>query len=181
MIKINLLVEKKKGKKKPRGPANFLIPIAIVSGVAVLLMSAVALLFVLQISQLKQQRDANKGALEKLAVKINEVKKFEQLNKDLEQRAAVIEMLKKNQAVPVMILDEVGSIMPEGIWLSSLAYKDNGVSLEGFAFTNIDIVSYIDNLKKSGSFSDVYLNESTEAEVEKVKVYKFKLNFRVKV
>lgn len=181
MIRINLLTEKKKGKKKPRGPANFLIPIAVVSGVAVLLMGGVTLLFNAQVSQLKQQRDANNDMMSKLAIKINEVKKFEQLNKDFEQRVNIIDMLKKNQSVPVMVLDEVGSIMPEGVWLNALAYKDNNVTLDGYAFTNIDIVAYIDNLKKLGNVSDVYLNESTEAEVEKVKVYKFKLNFKVRV
>ncbi len=116
-----------------------------------------------------------------LSKKIAEIKKFEKLNKELEQRSTLIETLRKNQAIPVRILDEVSSVIPEGVWLNSLAYKENGVSMEGFAFTNIDIVSYIDNLKRLGSVSDVYLEESRESEVEKVKVYKFKLSFKVRV
>jgi len=46
---------------------------------------------------------------------------------------------------------------------------------------NIDIVSYVENLKKSVNFTDVYLEESKQVEFEKVPVYKFKLNFKVKV
>lgn len=54
------------------------------------------------------------------------------------------------------------------------------MNLEGIAFTNDDIVAYIENLKRSGDMADVYLEESRESEIEKVKVYRFKLKFNVK-
>ncbi|MBI3592921.1 MAG: PilN domain-containing protein, partial [Nitrospirae bacterium] len=133
------------------------------------------------VSQLRAQSESNKTMIADLSKKINEVKKFEKLNKELELRAGLIETLRKNQSVPVRILDEVSNIIPEGVWLNSLAYKDNGVSLEGTAFSNIDIVSFVDNLKRSVNTMDVYLEETREADIEKVKVYRFKINFKVKV
>lgn len=180
MIRINLLAEKKK-KKKVRGPASFLVTIAIVSGAALIAMGLVTFLLSSSVSRLGTESESNKTKMTELNRKINEVKKYEKLNKEIEQRNALIETLRKNQAVPVRILDDVSTAMPEGIWLASMTYKDSGVGLEGYAFTNIDIISYVENLKKSVSFTDVYLEESKQVEFEKVQVYRFKLNFKVKV
>jgi hypothetical protein len=55
------------------------------------------------------------------------------------------------------------------------------VTLEGYAFTNEQIVLYAENLKRTARFSDVYLEESHQVEVENTLVYRFKLNFRVRV
>ncbi len=183
MIRINLLAEKKKKKKKIRitAPSNLFFAIVIANVAALLIAGLAAFALKHKVAQLNVQSESNKTAIAALSKKIGEIKKIEKLNKELEQRGNTIEILRKNQAVPVRLLDEVSSIIPEGVWLNSLAYRDMRVVLEGYAFTNIDIVAYIDNLKKSASFSDVYLEESREAEVEKVKVYKFKLNFKIKV
>jgi len=179
MIRINLLAEKK--KKKIKGPASFLVTIGIASGAAFLVMGLITFVLTSMASNLRKQSESNKAKLTELTRKINEVKKYEKLNKEIEQRNALIETLRKNQAVPVRILDNVSTAIPEGIWLASMTYKDNGVALEGYAFTNIDIVSYVENLKKSANLTDVYLEESKQVEVEKVQVYRFKLNFKVKV
>jgi type IV pilus assembly protein PilN len=180
MIKINLLTEKKK-KKRIRRPANILILTAAITAVTFVLASAAVFYLKSEVSKLKSKSETNKALIAELTKKINEVKRFEQLNKEIEQRNALIETLRKNQAVPVRILDDVSTVMPKGIWLASMTYKDNGVGLEGYAFTNIDIVSYIETLKKSVNFTDVYLEESKQVEFEKVQVYRFKLNFKVKV
>ncbi|MBT9139292.1 MAG: hypothetical protein DDT31_01876 [Syntrophomonadaceae bacterium] len=75
----------------------------------------------------------------------------------------------------------MSAAIPEGVWLSSMTYKENGVRLEGYAFTNIEIVTYVENLKRSENFIDIYLEESKQVEFEKVQVYRFNLNFKVKV
>ncbi|NTU43005.1 MAG: PilN domain-containing protein, partial [Nitrospirales bacterium] len=77
-------------------------------------------------------------------------------------------------------LEIVSSRLPAGVWLTSLSYKDNGVTLEGIAFTNNDIVSYVDNLKTTPDLTEVYLDESRQAEVASVSVYRFRLNFKVR-
>lgn len=98
----------------------------------------------------------------KLATKINEIKNLEQLNKMFGQRSMLIETLRKNQSIPVRVLDEVTMLVPDGVWLSSLVFKDNRISLEGNAFSNFDIVSLMDNLKRAADLSDAYLEESRE-------------------
>jgi type IV pilus assembly protein PilN len=134
-----------------------------------------------KVAQLREQGEANESVIGTLKKKIDEMNKFDKLNKELEQRSTLIEVLRKNQSVPVRVLDEVGQRIPDGVWLSALFFKDNTVRLEGTAFTNIDIVSFMDNLKRSADLADVYLEESREGEVDKVKVYRFKAHFKVKV
>jgi type IV pilus assembly protein PilN len=82
--------------------------------------------------------------------------------------------------VPVKILDEVSAIMPNGIWIQALSVAGDTVSLDGYGFTNTDIVAYVDNLKASKIFTEVYLQESKSTEIEKIPLYVFKLTFKVK-
>ncbi|MEW5744808.1 MAG: PilN domain-containing protein [Nitrospirota bacterium] len=180
MIRVNLLTEKRK-KKAKGGPAPFLVMLAAAVLVALLAAAAGIAIVTSKVASLNEQQAANTGVIADLSRKIDEIKRYEKLNKELEQKSGLIETLRKNQFIPVTMLDEVSGLVPEGLWLESLTCKDNGITLEGYAFTNIDIVAYVDNLKKSKAFSDVYLEESREAEIEKVKVYRFKMSFRVRV
>lgn len=180
MIRINVLTEKRK-KKVRKGPASFLALLAAATLAAVVVSGGAILFITSKVSTLNEQSAANKATIGDLSKKIDEIKRYEKLNKEIAQKSALIETLRKNQSVPVRILDEVSSLVPEGLWLDTLSYKDTGITLEGFAFTNIDIVAYVENLKKSKGFADVYLEESRESEIEKVKVYRFKMNFKVRV
>lgn len=181
MIKINLIPETgKKHRKKIKGPANFVLMFSVITVTTLVVMGAATLYVKSEVSKLKTQEEENNRKISSLKKDIDEVKKYEALIAELKQRGTIIEELRKNQAVPVKILDEVSSIAPEGVWLTALSYKGNNVNLEGIAFTNDDIVAYIENLKRSGDMADVYLEESRESEIEKVKVYRFKLKFNVK-
>lgn len=180
MIRINLLPEKKK-KKKIKGPANFAIQIAIVTVATLLAVGLATAWLKLRVSQLKTEIETNKATMADLTKKINEVKKYEQLNKEIQQKSSIIETLRKNQSVPVKILNDISMTLPSGVWLSSLVYKDEGIDLEGYAFTNFNVVNYVQNLKKLDNLTDVYLVESRESEIEKKRAYKFKIIFKVRV
>ncbi|MCC6347742.1 MAG: PilN domain-containing protein, partial [Nitrospirales bacterium] len=161
-------------------PSRFLVLLAVIVAGALLSMGLATVLLKTAVSRLREESGKNETTIVGLSKKINEIKKYERLNKELEQRSGIIEVLRKNQAVPVRILDEVSRVLAEGVWLSSLSYKDSAVALEGHAFTNSDLVAYVSSLKRLTSISDVYLEESREVEVETTRVYRFKLAFRVK-
>jgi len=180
MIKINLLAEKKT-KKKARRLTNFLTIVGAGTLGAMVITGVIIFLLKSEVSGLKAQREANKSLIADLSKKISEVERYERLNKEIGHRGAIIENLRKNQFVPVMILDKVSRAIPEGMWLTALIYREGIVTLEGHAFTNEQIVLYVENLKGTANFSDVYLEESRQVEVENVLVYKFKLDFRVRV
>lgn len=179
MIRINLLPVKRKKRAKP-------LPTFVVSTTLITVVTVCALVYLFyyynsSLRSTQEHFNSNKQKINELKNKIREVDNFEKLNNTIEQRTKIIEQLRKNQNVPVKILDELSRELPKGVWLRSLTVSGNNGSLEGFGFTNSDVVAYVDNLKGSKLLTDIYLQESRGIEMEKIPVYQFKLTFRVTV
>ena len=177
MIRVNLLPVKRKKKAKP-------IPTVIISAVLVTVVAlcVLAYLFFYYTSTLqstKNQFEANKQKIADLKNKIQEVENFERLNKTIEDRNKLIEQLRKNQKIPVMMLDELSRTLPKGVWLQSLSVSGQNGNIEGIGFTNTDVVAFVDNLKASKLLTDIFLQESKQAEIDKIPLYRFRLTFRV--
>jgi type IV pilus assembly protein PilN len=83
--------------------------------------------------------------------------------------------------MPVRLLDEANNLLPSGVWLDKMAVSGENVSMEGYAFANSDIVTYINNIKNSQIFTEVYLQESKSTTIENTPLYMFKLIFKIKV
>ncbi len=178
MIKINLLPVKKKRKAKP-------LPGFLLTGLAVFAISAAVAgylyYFVNSRVALRQAKIAdNDRRIEELAKKIKAVENYEKLNATFQNHKQIIEELGKNKTLPVKALDEISALLPPGIWFNSLDIKGQDLNVNGTGFTNSDVVNYVNNLKKSQMFTDVYLQESIQNQASGLPVYVFKLAFRVK-
>jgi type IV pilus assembly protein PilN len=178
MIKVNLIPARRKRKPKP-------VPAFVIASVLLLVFALVGFLsysYFLdsKIQDLQAQKAANARKLAELNEKIKEVKGFEALNRKFQQRKEIIERLTKNQSVPVKILDEMNKRLTDGIWLRSMSISGDRISVDGFGFTNSDIVSYVQNLKDSKLFQDVVLLETRRTGDKNVELYSFKLDMQVK-
>jgi type IV pilus assembly protein PilN len=111
---------------------------------------------------------------------LKEVKNVEEEERKVKEKIDVIRKLEANQTGPVRLLDEVSKLLPKGVGLTALSEKAGQVDIEGTAFTNNDLVSFVDNLKASPLFSDVFLLVSEQAKLEGVDIYKYKLQFKFK-
>lgn len=182
MIKVNLLEQKREQRQKKATP-KFLVHWAMITGGCFLLVALVYGGMEWHLSNLLDEKKRNEQEIASLKKKIEEAQQFEKLNKEIEQRVQVIKTLRKNQAAPVRLLDEMSSILTgvEGVWLTGLSYKGEDAALDGFSFTNEALVSFVDGLKKSPRISDVNLLESSRAAQEGVTVYKFKLNCKFRL
>jgi len=179
MIKVNLLPVKRKKKHKPI--PSFIVSMVIIVIVTIIVMANLAFFFNSRLSKKKALFKTNENKIVELKQKIKEVENFEQLNKTIEQRNGIIEQLRKNQSMPVRLLDEANNLLPSGVWLDKMAVSGENVSMEGYAFANSDIVTYIDNIKNSQTFTEVYLQESKSTTIENTPLYMFKLIFKIKV
>lgn len=177
MIRVNLLAVKRKKKAKPL--PSFVISMVLVTVVAGCVLAYLVFFYNSKLQSAKSRFDANTRKIAELKEKIKEVENFEKLNKTIDERNKIIEQLRKNQKIPVMMLDELSRNLPKGVWLSNMAVTASGGSLEGYGFTNSDVVAYVDNLKGSKLLIDIYLQESKQAEIEKIPLYHFKLTFKV--
>jgi Tfp pilus assembly protein PilN len=178
MIRINLLPS---GRRKA-----LILPTPIIYGiiatvVLVIIIATATFYLNRQISSIQTDIFAKEQRMNKLKEALVEVENYERNNKEFREKTAVIEQLKKNQIVPLRLLDEVSEMLSKGVWLTDLKDKGGVVTIDGYAYSNSDLVSYVQNLKESKYLADIMLVESRQDEIGRFSVYKFKLTFRVKV
>jgi type IV pilus assembly protein PilN len=177
MIRVNLLAVKRKKKAKPL--PSFVVSAVLITVVVCCALAYLVFYFSTKLRSAQQRFDANKTKIAELKDKVKEVDSFEKLNKTIDEKNKLIEQLRKNQNIPVRMLDEISRNLPKGVWLNNLTVSGSGGSLEGYGFTNSDVVAYVDNLKGSKMLTDVYLQESKQAEMDKIPLYQFRLTFKV--
>jgi type IV pilus assembly protein PilN len=178
MIRINLLPSKRK--------RALIIPPSVIYGavalVVLIIITVVMTLFLnKKISTTKNQIFAQEQRLKSLQSRLDEVKNYERDNEEYRKKTQIIEQLKKNQIAPLRLLDEVSEMLPKGVWLTELVDSGGIITINGFAHTNYDLVTYVQNLKGSQYIEDVTLVESRQKDIDNFSVYAFKLTFRVKV
>ena len=178
MIKVNLLPVKRKKKQKPL--PSFIVITILITVVVCIIMAYLTFFFNSRHAAKKDQVAANEKKITELKAMIKAVEDFEKRNKTFKERNDIIEQLSKNKSLPVKIMNEFSTLLPNGVWLQNMSVSAGSISLDGYAFTNSDIVSYVDNIKNSPMFHEVYLQESKSVEVEKAALYMFKLTCKLK-
>ena len=180
MIKINLLPTKKKPPKKVIDLQQ-----QVILAVLILVLVVIALGYYWKtqsdrIARLENEKVAAEKRIADQDNKLKEVKNVEEERKKVTERIEIIEKLKKNQAGPVRLLYVVSTALPKGVNISSLSETNNNVNIDGDAFTNEDVVRFIDNLKASPLLKDVMLLETNQSTQDKIDIYKYKLQFSYK-
>jgi type IV pilus assembly protein PilN len=178
MIRINLLPTKRKR-------ALIIPPPVIYGAVALVVLIIVTVILTLflnkQISTVQNKIFAQEQRFNSLQSRLEEVKNYERDNEEYRKKTKIIEQLKKNQIVPLRLLDEVSQMLPKGVWLSEMVDSGGIITINGHAHTNYDLVTYIQKLKGSKYIEDVTLVESRQKDIDNFSVYKFKLTFKIKV
>ncbi len=177
MIRINLLgvPKAKKGKRAAvaaggggEGP-NFLVVLLIVAALAAGGNYYYYWSLQRDANQLKQKLEEAKRQNQRLA----EIKaKYLELEKQkdiYERRVNVIHQLQANQSGPATLLTTIGDTVnrTDAVWLNSMKEEGNNIKLDGVAL-NIDAVaSLMRNLKATGYFKNVEIQESYQDDVVK--------------
>jgi type IV pilus assembly protein PilN len=180
MIKINLLPTKRKPPKKLTELQQQLILGVLLLTVTV---GGIAFFWMKLTSQAAELQDKVNTAIATAAdqkKKLEKVANVEDDRKRVLEKIGVIEQLKKNQSGPVKLLDKVSRALPKGVNLTALAENAGQVSADGTAFSNNEVVRFVDNLKADRFFSEVLLIESRQAKIDGLDLYQYKLQFRFK-
>jgi len=180
MIKINLLPTKRKPPKKITELQRQLV-----LGILLLMLSGIGFWYFWtqlnnRIETLQRDKAAAEARIHAQDNMLKEVKTVEEERKKVADKIGVIEQLKKNQGSLVRLLDELSKALPQGVNLKSLSEKSGQVDIDGTAFTNNDIVRFVDNLKASPYFTDVFLQESVQGVQEGIEIYTYKLQVTFK-
>ncbi len=179
MIRINLLPTKK--LRKQLGIKQELL----LSGLTFVFIIIILGLFWMwqskTIERLTFEKDQKQQKLDQIKKVVTEVEQFKKDKELYEQKINIIKDLEAQQSGPVHILDELSINVPDKLWFESMALKGNSLTLSGYAFANIAIVDFVNNLKRSPYFQNVQLLESKLSEKKDVRVYAFKLSTNVAV
>ena len=177
MIKINLLPTKKKAPKKVIDLQQQLF-----LAVLVIVLTMIVMWFFWKrqrdlIATLEKEKITAEARVHEQENMLKEVKNVEEERKKVSEKIDIIEKLKKNQAGPVRLLDELSKALPKGVNIVSLTESNNNISIEGTGFSNDDIVRFVENLKASRFLSDVNLLETSQTKQESIDIYRYKLQF----
>src|SRR5271168_2862200 len=182
MIRINLLGQVRPKTTKQSVPLESTLQILL--GVAALAI-ALIVLSVTYYSQKHQLDDTNQRIqalrLEKANLQVIklEVDRFEAQKAALQTQIGVIENLQKNRTGAQELLQMVANtvVRVDQLWLTSLERKGDSLNIAGEAGSVNSIANFITQMKRSGYFDKIEIEEAKEDDVAKsVTTYGFTMS-----
>ncbi|MEN8152461.1 MAG: PilN domain-containing protein [Acidobacteriota bacterium] len=187
MIKVNLLSPEKKEVVSVQGDTAVFtdeereskVNVPAIAGAAVLTLAIIGGLFVLQTNKLdfvKKHLEERKARLAELDEVLKTLKVLEKTKKMLEKKVTIIQDLNSQKQHTVKMMDQLSRALPEMVWLRSVKYSNNVLSLSGSALSNNQIADFINNLKSTNYFFniDTGFKDSVRKKKLGVDVYEFR-------
>ena len=112
---------------------------------------------------------------------IAEGTRFKKEKEDLERRVALIDLIARNQARPIYLLDALVDTVPQDIWLTSVEEKEQVLKIAGSAFSTTAVADLMSNLKNSGKFRDVDLIVAKQDLAKTPRVVTFEVTCRFSI
>jgi type IV pilus assembly protein PilN len=172
MIRINLLpVSRRPVEEKIRREVSTFFLLVFLSIVVMAYLHVGHTRQIKKITAKKQKTDAD---IMRYRGRQKQLKALEQKQKVLDQKLKVIEDLRKNRDLPVRVLDELATRLPQDkIWFQKLTHSGNTLTIDGVARGNEVIAQFMETLAKSPYIDPdkVVLKQSRQV---KLKGYKLK-------
>jgi len=156
MIRINLLAVERERTKRPRA---VIAPAQKVTIGASFILLATALGIGWWFWSLRSQSSEIDAAItraetetQQLRSVLGQVQKFETRKAQLQQRVTLIEQLRRGQAGPVHVLDEVSKSVPDRLWLTSMVQKDKEFTIDGRTTSLTALSDFVANIEGSSWF-----------------------------
>jgi type IV pilus assembly protein PilN len=99
-------------------------------------------------------RELNEARREeqRLAGILKEVAEFEARREQLQQRATLIDELRRGQSAPVHMIDQISRSLPEMTWLTDLRQEGFDVTIQGRCLSLTSLSDFVGNLEASRYF-----------------------------
>jgi Tfp pilus assembly protein PilN len=102
--------------------------------------------------------DLNDSLKQKQAV-INATSDFEEEFRKTQKQLKIFSQVSQNKSSVGNILNEIGSFLPNDIYLTSYTFTESIVKIKGFSSSERSIAQLISNLEASDAFGEVSLNQ----------------------
>ncbi len=178
MIRINLLPVRVSKKREAGKQQLVLFALVVVLGVIVNFLWASSRQADLKARQARIAK--TRSEIAQLDRIIGEVRDIKEAQKSLKEKLDVLDRLKAGRIGPVRMLDELATITPKRLWLTTLSEGGGTLSLTGLAASIDDVSEFMSALKASPYFGEVELKK-TSAKVERgMRAVDFSLTAKVK-
>jgi len=144
MILINLLPHREAARKRRREQFFSVLAASVLMGA--LVAGAIYLWLGAQISDQRQTNDYLQSEITKLESEIKEISTLQAEIAGLKARQQAVENLQGDRNLPVHLLNELVSQLPDGVYLSSMKQDDRVVTLQGTAQSNERVSELLRNL-----------------------------------
>lgn len=182
MIRINLLKAEKKEIKdlsyEPQPAAKEKKGISRSPLILILLLLVSVVLHFNQKSTLNRERsllDQARQEKRQLQSVLTILTELEEQKSTFQRKISLINRLKSHQQSAVTILDELSRRLPDWVWLTETAFKDQKIRIKGKALTNNLIADFISNLEDYPNFSRVNFISSTQQLEKGITYFDFSL------
>jgi len=181
MIRINLL-----GSPKPKGKrgsaavtASAMMDVgeagspALKLAIVLVLIAAVNGSYWYRLDKSKKQIAVKMQAAEQKNRELADVKmRYQERQRQAEaykRRVDVIDQLRASQSGPVQLLNMLGETVngTEAVWLSTMKDQGNSIDIEGMALSTDAVANLIQNLQKTGYFTNIEIKETFQDETFK--------------
>lgn len=161
MIKINLAPPTT--KTRGAGPGiNLGIVFGALGVLVVVGLAAYGFMLSAEVDRLRADVEGSQREIARLKPIIAEGQRYRDEKEELERRVNAIEVVARNQARPVYLLDSLADLLPANLWLTRVEEKSQQLRLAGTTYTSTTLADFMANLKASGKFKEVDLVESRQ-------------------
>lgn len=162
MIRINLLGHepaKPKRRAMPEftfgGSENLGFAVAIV--VTLVVLAAAWWYQSGRVAELRRVLAAEQQRRDDLADLADRVRQVQDQTALVNQKLEVIVDLKRNQSGPVLLLDELSRLLPDGVWLNQLTLSQGDITIVGMSLSEVQVTDFQQALRLSPDFADEFL------------------------
>jgi type IV pilus assembly protein PilN len=110
---------------------------------------------------------------------IGEVKDIKDQQQQLRDKLGVLGQLKEGRAGPVRMLDELASLVPKRLWLTTLEERGGTLTFTGSAASIDDVSEFMSALKASPRFRNVELGKTAAKQGKDLRLVDFTLTASV--
>lgn len=154
-VRINLLDWR--AERRQRRQQQFGVAAGVSAAAAAAIVLGTLMAVKSQVEYQTQRNDFLKQQIALMDKQIEEIKNLEKTKANLIARMEVIQKLQKTRSDIVHFYDEMVSLLPDGLYLTSIKLQGNRVTLDGVAESNGYISTYLKSLDSSEWFSDARL------------------------
>ena len=150
---------------------------------AVLIAGIAAYWFPLSMEAGRLQSEVVKAEAELASLRavIAEGNRFKREKEELERRVGIIDLIARNQARPVYLMEAVAEAIPKDLWLTTMEEKQSVLRLAGSAFSSTAVADFMATLRRSGKFVDVDLIMSRHDPTKIPRVVTFEISCSVRI